>query len=74
MRPGAVKTCLVWAGRWAWLCPYAMLGLAAAILLLLGFSVWTSLLVAILLVCPAVLIWGAIQVRRRKSKERERGS
>jgi ubiquinone/menaquinone biosynthesis C-methylase UbiE len=31
--------------------------------LLLGLSVWTALLVACLLVCPALLVWGAIQVK-----------
>lgn len=50
---------------WSWLCPWAMLGLAVGILLLLEFSVWTALLVACLLVCPALLVWGAIQVKRR---------
>ena len=38
--------------RWVWWCPYAMLGLAIAILLLFGLSFWTALLIAMLLVCP----------------------
>ena len=52
--------------QWAWLCPFVMLGAAAGILLLLGLSVWTALLVAGLLVCPAMLVWGAIQLKLRQ--------
>jgi hypothetical protein len=54
--------------RWAWLCPYAMLGLAAGILILFGTTVWTAILVALLLVCPAIVIWGALYLRRRSPK------
>lgn len=53
---------------WAWLCPYLMMGFAAIILILLGLSVWTAIIVAILLVCPAVMLWGAIWTRRRPRK------
>lgn len=52
----------------AWLCPYLMLGLAAGILMLFGVTVWTATLVALLLVCPAIMIWGALYLRRRSSK------
>jgi hypothetical protein len=47
---------------WAWVCAIGMMVLAAVILILLGFSVWTALLVGLLLGCPLVLLWGAIQL------------
>jgi uncharacterized membrane protein YfcA len=53
---------------WIWLCPWAMLGLAVGILFLLGLSVWTALLAAVLLACPTLILWGAIQVRRRQKR------
>jgi hypothetical protein len=52
----------------AWLCPYVMLGLATAILVWFGFTVWSAFLVALLLVCPAVMVWGAWQTRRPPHK------
>ena len=54
--------------RRGWMCPFVMLGAAAGILLLWGFSVWTAVLVAVLLVCPAIMVWGAIHVRRRSTE------
>ncbi len=51
---------------WIWLCPWVMLGLAVGILLLFGLSIWTALLAAMLLVCPAIMVWGAIQLNRRQ--------
>jgi len=53
---------------WSWLCPWAMLGLAMAILFVVGVSIWTALLAALLLVCPATILWGAIQVRRQRKR------
>jgi hypothetical protein len=47
-----------------------MAGLAAGILLLWGFSVWTAILIVMLLICPAIILWGAIQTKRRIKKER----
>ena len=60
-----MRTC---ARDWAWLCPFVMLGLAAGILILFGVTVRTSILVALLLVCPAIMIWGALYLRRRAPK------
>ena len=50
--------------RGGWTCPFVMLGAAAGILMLWGLSVWTAVLVAVLLVCPAIMAWGAIQTLR----------
>ena len=52
----------------AWLCFYLMLGLAIAILVLWGLSVWTAIIVALLLVCPLIMIWGAIKVIRHPAE------
>jgi hypothetical protein len=50
------------ADRWLWLCPLLSIVLAAAVLMLFGFTIWGALLAALLLVCPALLLWGAIEV------------
>lgn len=60
-----MRTCV---RDWAWLYPFVMLGLAAGILILFGVTIWTSILVALLLVCPAIMIWGALYLRRRAPK------
>lgn len=44
--------------RWGWLCPWAAVGLAAGVLLLFGLAWWSALLAALLLVCPALILWG----------------
>jgi len=48
----------------AWLCPYMMIGLATGVLVFFGLTLWSSFLIALLLVCPAVMLWGAWQIRR----------
>jgi len=47
--------------QWPWWCPWTALGLAAGILMLWGVSLWTALLAALLLVCPALILWGLIE-------------
>ena len=54
---------------WIWLCPWAMVGLVVAILFVIGLSIWTAMLAAMLLVCPAIILWGAIHTRRRRKLE-----
>ena len=49
--------------KWGWICPLLAIGLAAGVLAWFGFSFWTALLVALLLVCPALLVWGAVELR-----------
>jgi len=51
-----------WVQRWLWLCPALGLALAAAVLLLFGFSWRSALLAALLLVCPALLLWGIVEI------------
>lgn len=57
-----------WMSRNVWLCPILMISLAAAILMLFGSSFWRALLVALLLACPVVVVWGAIMERRSRPK------
>ncbi len=51
--------------RWAWLCPFVMILAAAAVLVAFGFTVRSALLAALLLVCPVLIIWGAVSIWRR---------
>ncbi|MDO8777232.1 MAG: hypothetical protein Q7K57_52680 [Burkholderiaceae bacterium] len=50
------------ADRWLWLCPILSILLAAAVLMIFGFTFWGGLLAGLLLVCPAMLVWGAIEL------------
>ena len=62
-----------WVQRWLWLCPALGLALAAAVLLVFGFSWRTALLAALLLVCPALLLWGIVEVLRELRRRRMAG-
>jgi hypothetical protein len=50
--------------RHAWLCPLLALLLAAAVAVAFGLSVGTAVLVALLLVCPAIMAWGLVVTLR----------
>lgn len=70
---GGLKTRFV--DRWLWLCPALSILLAAAVLMYFGFTFWGALLAALLLVCPALLVWGAITLfidERRQRAARKR--
>lgn len=58
--------------KWAWLCPWLAIALAAAILILWRLTWWTALLSALLLVCPAIVLWGFIASRRPPGQVRRR--
>lgn len=45
-----------------WLCPILMLALAAWIFTLFGFSIWAAIFISLLLVCPAIIIYGMITI------------
>jgi len=60
---------VVWA-RWVWLCPLLALALAAGILVLWGFTLWTAIGVTLLLVCPAIIIWAMLYFGRDEIKDR----
>ena len=50
------------ANRWMWLCPGLAVAIAAFVLWSFGWTWWSALLAALMLVCPALILWGAIQV------------
>lgn len=49
--------------RWGWLCPWFAILLAVGVFLLFGLTWWSALLAALLLVCPALILWGMYVVR-----------
>ena len=55
----------------------ACLGIGVALALLafffLGLTLWTAVLAALLLVCPAIIGWGAWIVARRRPPRRHDG-
>ena len=55
--------------RWSWLCPWLAIALAAAVFMLFGLTWWSALLAALLLVCPALMLWGLFVITRPKSDE-----
>ena len=54
--------------RLSWLCPWLAVALAAAVFVLFGFTWWSALLAALLLVCPVLVLWGLF-ITRPKSDE-----
>ena len=50
--------------RFAWLCPLLAIVLAAGIVAIFGLSWRNAAFAALLLVCPAVILWGVIVTRR----------
>lgn len=50
--------------NWLWLCPALGIAVAAGVLFVFGFSFWTALIAALLFVCPALVLWGVIQMKR----------
>jgi len=61
-----------WAVRHAWLCPAFAVLLAALAFAAFGLSIWAAVLAAFFLVCPALLIWGALTVRRGRRPDAPR--
>lgn len=58
-----------WFSRNLWLCPLAAIVVVAIVLVLFGMTWTTAIIAALLFVCPAILIWGFITVRRRPTKD-----
>lgn len=57
--------------RWGWLCPWLAIVLAVGVFVLWGLSWWTALLVTLLLVCPALILWGLYVTRPSATPEPE---
>jgi len=51
------------ASNWLWLCPLLAILVAAWVFFAFGLSLWTSLLAALLLVCPALMLWAGFSLR-----------
>lgn len=49
---------------WAWICPPLAVAAVAWGLVVWGFALGTALLIALVLVCPALIIWGMIETGR----------
>lgn len=54
--------------RWGWLCPWLAILFATGVLMLWGLSWWTALLSTLLLVCPALMLWGLYITRPRPAE------
>jgi hypothetical protein len=52
------------ARNWLWLCPLLAIAVAAWVLAAFGLSLWTGLFTALLLVCPALMVWGLFKFGR----------
>jgi len=59
-----------WVQRWLWLCPALGIAVATAVLVVFGFSWRTALLAALLLACPALLLWGGVMLVRELRRQR----
>jgi hypothetical protein len=55
--------------RGAWLCPLLAMALATATLMVFGVQLWSALLVSLLLICPALLVWGLVVLSRSEKHE-----
>ena len=50
--------------RFAWLCPLLAIIVAVGLLAVYGLSWRNAFLAALILVCPAIILWGVISLRR----------
>lgn len=67
----------IFIDRWLWLCPLLAMAIAAAVLLMFGLSWGSAVLAALLLVCPALIVWAAVEIaldvrRTRRGRQRTR--
>lgn len=52
--------------RYAWLCPLFAVVFAAGVLAVFGLTWRNAIFAALLLVCPAVILWGFIILRKAR--------
>ncbi|WP_295754587.1 hypothetical protein [Undibacterium sp.] len=55
--------------RWLWLCPILVVLLIVTVLLYWGVSWVSTVLIALALVCPAIVIWGVLKIRKPLSDD-----
>lgn len=53
--------------RWLWICPMLAVLLSVTIFLYWGWSLTTVVLIALAIVCPSIMIWGVIQIRKLRA-------
>ena len=58
------------ADRWLWLCPILAVVIAIAVLWAFGLHWWSAVLAALMLVCPALILWGAVQIALDERRSR----
>jgi len=61
-------------GPWGWLCPWLGILMAAGVLMLFGLHWWSALLAALMLACPAILLWGVLKLRGFPNNNQQRRS
>src|SRR4030067_1661700 len=50
-----------------WICPILMMIVLMVVFMYFGFTLWSSLLIAALLICPVIILYGIIKALRRES-------
>jgi ABC-type bacteriocin/lantibiotic exporter with double-glycine peptidase domain len=55
--------------RWLWTCPILAILVSAAVLFYYGLTLTTAVVAALIMVCPAVMIWGALQMRETPAEK-----
>lgn len=63
---------VTWLDRSLWLCPLAGLVAGSVALWVFGFTLWTAIIIALLVACPAIAIILALTTRRRNPSNRRR--
>jgi membrane protein DedA with SNARE-associated domain len=54
-----------------WICLLLIIGLVAVALYFRGFDFWTVILIAVALVCPAIIVW-AVSIARRDERSKRK--
>ncbi len=47
-----------------WVCPILMLAALTVVFMYFGFTLWSSLLISALLICPVIILYGIIKTLR----------
>ena len=50
-----------------WICPILMMIVLMVVFMYFGFTLWSSLLIAALLICPVIILYGIVKALRRES-------
>src|SRR4030067_2596556 len=50
-----------------WICPILMMIVLMVVFMYFGFTLWSSLVIAALLICPVIILYGIVKALRRES-------